>query len=178
MKKGLLWCACWLPLTAIAQSPSPTTLEDVLRLLQNQPPVESRLAERVQVRVLEFASNRLTDIDLVAGQTTTYQELELVLQSCLQDYQGVAGQDVAWVEIYEKAAASDGTFAEAEGEIPARTLLFSGWMFNTFTDVSTLDHPKYDVRILSCLSPVEVPLVRPVGLEEVEGVDIPLPAGP
>jgi hypothetical protein len=174
MKKRLCFLACWVSLTAVAQPTSPATLEDVLRLLQNQPPVESRLAERARVRVLEFASNRLTELDLVADQATAYQELELVLKSCQKDYQGVTGQDVAWVEIYEQVtpAVPTPSTSEVEQTIPERRLLFSGWMFNTFTDVSTLDHPKYDVRVTGCLTSVEVPVVRPMGLEDVEELEI------
>ncbi|TKW61567.1 MAG: DUF2155 domain-containing protein [Blastochloris viridis] len=92
-----------------------------------------------RVTVLDKQTNRLQTLVLVAGQMQTVGSLDIKLTKCLPDYAAQLGQDVAWLDIEESANGSG-----------SGTSWFSGWMFNTYPEVSTLDHPRYDVILQGC----------------------------
>ncbi len=92
-----------------------------------------------RVTVLDKQTNRLQTLIMVAGQVQTVGSLDIKLTKCLPDYAGQLGQDVAWLDVKENAK---GNGSEADW--------FSGWMFNTYPEVSTLDHPRYDVILQGC----------------------------
>lgn len=80
------------------------------------------------------------DVAQDVGITTTNgSPLSLKMVRCLADYGAmggqVLGQDVAWLEVREKGR-----------EVP----WFAGWMFNTYPEVATLDHPRYHLQVLGC----------------------------
>ncbi len=159
-------------------------LNDVFRMLQAP---EKRFVEkqvsRALIRILEFSSNRLIDIELTEGNASFFKEIELNLKACHADYHGAKGQDVAWIEVYEyppvkngvddadEVSPSDDVYDEAYDK-SSSVKVFQGWMFNKYTDVSTVDHAKYDVRLLKCLPsevlPEAVPVVVPTEEFELE----------
>ncbi|MFZ2620277.1 MAG: DUF2155 domain-containing protein [Alphaproteobacteria bacterium] len=104
---------------------------------------------RAKVRVLTFASNEVDDVTLKADVPQTVGDLTLTLRACRANFGRVLGQDVAWLEV-EGPAATATANAAAEQEKTAKVTLFKGWMYNTFTDISTLDYPQADVRLLGC----------------------------
>lgn len=92
-----------------------------------------------RVTVLDKQTNRRQTLVMVAGQAQTVGSLDLKLTKCLPDYAAQLGQDVAWLDITESANGNG-----------SRSDWFSGWMFNTYPEVSTLDHPRYDVILQGC----------------------------
>lgn len=80
------------------------------------------------------------EVGVVAGKNSV---LSLKMVRCLGDYGAMGGQgslqaigqDVAWLEVRESGR-----------EVP----WFAGWMFNTYPEVATLDHPRYDLQLLGC----------------------------
>lgn len=100
-------------------------------------PVASEKSARVTV--LDKQTNRRQVIVLMAGEAQTVGTVQIKLNKCMPDYQAVLGQDVAWLDIIESA--------EGNGRSAP---WFSGWMFNTYPEVSTLDHPRYDVQLQGC----------------------------
>ncbi|MFZ2587403.1 MAG: DUF2155 domain-containing protein [Alphaproteobacteria bacterium] len=89
------------------------------------------------LRLLDKNTNRLKDIPLKAGATST-GTVAITLRRCVADVQGIPGQDVAWVDVVETADTKP---------------LYSGWMFNLYPDVATLENPRYDVRLIGCTRP-------------------------
>jgi hypothetical protein len=109
--------------TAVSATDVPTTAND----------------KSARVTVLDKQTNRLQTLIMVAGQAQTVGSLDVKLTKCLPDYAGQLGQDVAWLDVSENDTGN------ASG-----TDWFSGWMFNTYPEVSTLDHPRYDVILQGC----------------------------
>lgn len=91
-----------------------------------------------RVTVLDKQTNRRQTLVLIANEPQTLGTLQVKLSKCLSDYEATLGQDVAWLDITEN---SDGSRSAP---------WFSGWMFNTYPEVSTLDHPRYDVQVQGC----------------------------
>ncbi len=87
--------------------------------------------------LLDKQTNRRHSLVMIAGEAQAVGNLSVKLTKCLPDYGAVLGQDVAWLDI-----------TESGGERSAPW--FSGWMFNTYPEISTLDHPRYDVQLQGC----------------------------
>ena len=92
-----------------------------------------------RVTVLDKQTNRREQLVLLSGQTQTVGNIDVKLTRCLPDYAARLGQDVAWLNIADNAEA-----------LGRATAWFSGWMFNTYPEVSTLDHPRYDAMLEGC----------------------------
>ena len=92
-----------------------------------------------RITILDKQTNRRQVLVLLAGEPQTLGTIQVKLNKCMPDYAAVLGQDVAWLDI------TDGP--EGSGRAAP---WFSGWMFNTYPEVSTLDHPRYDVQLQGC----------------------------
>lgn len=92
-----------------------------------------------RVTLLDKQTNRRQTLVMIAGEAQTVGMVQVTLTKCLPDYAAVLGQDVAWLEVLEGAGGSGRS-----------TPWFAGWMFNTYPEVSTLDHPRYDIQLQGC----------------------------
>lgn len=88
-----------------------------------------------RIRILDKQTNRVEILTIKAKTKATSGALELNLNRCAGDLQGVPGQDAAWLDVRD--TANDAT-------------LFSGWMFSSAPQVAALDHPRYDVQVVGC----------------------------
>lgn len=89
---------------------------------------------------LDKQTNRYETVVMKLGQPQTLGDLEVEVDKCLPDYKGVLGQDVGWIKVTDAPSVAN-----------ARTApWFEGWMFNTFPEVATLDHPRYDMQLMGC----------------------------
>ncbi len=104
---------------------------------QALPNVGSEKSTRVMM--LDKQTNRRQTLVLVAGEPQVVGTIQVKLNRCISDYAATLGQDVAWLDITESA--------EGNGRSAP---WFSGWMFNTYPEVSTLDHPRYEVQVMGC----------------------------
>ncbi len=97
---------------------------------------EAGLEARVlHLRGLDTLNGTAQDIDLSVGETVRYGHLEITAESCRVPPADVAGETYAFLRIRD--------VREAEPR-------FSGWMFASSPAASALDHPRYDVWVLSC----------------------------
>lgn len=92
-----------------------------------------------RVMLLDKQTNRKQTLVLVASEPQVVGTVQVTLTKCLSDYAATLGQDVAWLDVTESA--------EGNGRSAP---WFSGWMFNTYPEVSTLDHPRYEVQLMGC----------------------------
>ena len=112
--------------------------------------------KQATVRLLTFSNNELQDQVLAVNQPFDFQDLTLILRGCRADVNNLPENDMAWVDVYS-AAKADGAEQPEQPE-PKKTqpqtgeenLLFSGWLLNQYTDAHTLEHPKYDLRLVTC----------------------------
>lgn len=112
---------------------TPTTVSDTQAL----PNVGSEKSARVML--LDKQTNRRQTLVLVSGEPQVVGTVQVKLTRCISDYAATLGQDVAWLDVTESA--------EGNGRSAP---WFSGWMFNTYPEVSTLDHPRYEVQVMGC----------------------------
>ena len=100
-------------------------------------PVMSDVAQTALLRGLDRINGTAQDIIVSVGETVTYERLEVTLLACR----------------YPRGDINSDAFAQLiiqdiREEVPR----FIGWMFASSPALSALDHPRYDVWVLSCQS--------------------------
>lgn len=88
----------------------------------------------VRLRGLDTLNGRVEDIDVALGETVRFGHLDILAEACRMPPEG--GADAfALLRI-----------RDIREERPR----FAGWMFAASPALSALDHPRYDVWVLSC----------------------------
>lgn len=90
------------------------------------------------LRGLDKVSGELTDIEMGSGQTRRYGRLVVTLGECRYPAGNRAGDAYAYLVI--RADGSD--------DRP----VFEGWMIASSPALNALDHPRYDVWVIRCMT--------------------------
>ena len=94
-------------------------------------------AQIVLLRGLDRINGTTQDISVMVGDTVTYERLEVTLLACR----------------YPRGDINNDAFAQLIiRDIREESPRFIGWMFASSPALSALDHPRYDVWVLSCQS--------------------------
>ena len=122
-------------------------------------PAGNRLqaAGGVKLRALDKITGNSTDISAKVGQTITHGRIKVTVRACYQSSPQDAPESAAFLEI--NAVLKEGH--EVKAEDPAHMnrgpqpigpdgLLFSGWMYASSPGLNALEHPTYDVWVISC----------------------------
>jgi hypothetical protein len=112
----------------------------------------------VTLRALDKITGNSTDLNARVGQTLKFGRLSVTVRACFQAPPEDTPESAAFLEIRALAAESQRvTAAEKAGRdtrgpkpIGPDGLLFSGWMFASSPGLSALEHPTYDVWVISC----------------------------
>lgn len=100
-------------------------------------PVMSDVAQTALLRGLDRINGTAQDIIVSVGETVTYERLEVTLLACR----------------YPRGDINSDAFAQLIiQDIREEAPRFIGWMFASSPALSALDHPRYDVWVLSCQS--------------------------
>lgn len=100
-------------------------------------PLMSDIALSALLRGLDRINGTAQDILIAVGETVTYERLEVTLLACR----------------YPQGDINSDAFAQLIiQDIREETPRFIGWMFASSPALSALDHPRYDVWVLSCQS--------------------------
>ena len=89
----------------------------------------------LHLRGLDTLNGTAQDIDMRAGETVRFGYLEITAEACQVPRDDPAGDAEAFLQIRD---------------IREQTPRFSGWMFASSPALSALDHPRYDVWVVSC----------------------------
>lgn len=100
------------------------------------------------LRWLDKMSGETADIELSAGQSAQSGRLVIQMDECRYPTDNPASDAFAHLTIIEKSAEN--------GEVRQ---LFSGWMTASSPALSALDHPRYDVWVLHCITP-DAPVIE------------------
>ena len=92
-------------------------------------------ARNLHLRGLDTLNGTAQDIDMRAGETIRFGHLEITAERCRVPRDDPAGDAYAFLRIRD---------------IREQTPRFSGWMFASSPALSALDHPRYDVWVVSC----------------------------
>lgn len=102
-------------------------------------------SDGAQLRFLDKLTSETGDVTLSRGQSAKFGRLVVRLDSCRYPTSNPASDAEAHLTVIEETS-----------EEP----LFSGWMLASSPALSALDHPRYDVWVLSCVLP-EAPAAAP-----------------
>lgn len=96
---------------------------------------EASLSSGGVLRWLDKVSGENADIELVNGATVEKGRLRIQLNECRYPTNNPSGDAWAHLEIFD---------------INLERSVFSGWMLASSPALNALDHPRYDVWVLSC----------------------------
>lgn len=99
-------------------------------------------SDGASLRFLDKLTSETGDVTLSRGQTAKFGRLVVQLDSCRYPTGNPASDAEAHLTILEEAS---------------ETPLFIGWMLASSPALSALDHPRYDVWVLTCVLPEAAP---------------------
>jgi len=92
-------------------------------------------APKARLRGLDTLTNTVNDFEIEVGQTLAFKRLIVTLHTCRYPPSDPLSDALAFLEIRDRR------------EVDPR---FSGWMLASSPAFSALDHPRYDIWVLSC----------------------------
>jgi len=98
-------------------------------------------AQTAILQGLDKISARTSKIEAPVGATVQFGTLSIVVRDCEQSPPEDPPENAAFLQVYESVPGED------------KKRLFSGWMFSSSPALSGLEHPVYDVTLLSCKAP-------------------------
>lgn len=105
--------------------------------------VASIRGDAVILKGLDKLTGQVETIEGLVGTTLTYERLLIEVKACYARPAVRAPESSVFLQIYDTKYVDD----------PERYGRFSGWMFASSPALSAMDHPRYDVWVLSCETP-------------------------
>ena len=90
-----------------------------------------------EVRVLDKTTGAVTDLTLSVGETGAVGHLSVKLDDCRYPVSNPAGNAFGELEIYYQNGADP---------------VFQGWMIASAPAINAMEHPRYDVWMLRCIT--------------------------
>lgn len=95
-------------------------------------------SDGAELRFLDKLTSETGDVTLTLGQSAKFGRLVVRLDACRYPTGNPASDAEAHLVVTEETTGSE---------------LFNGWMLASSPALSALDHPRYDVWVLSCVLP-------------------------
>ena len=93
-----------------------------------------------QFNALDKITARIKKLEISLNEEQVLDSLTIILKSCQNRPPDFLPESAAYVEIYDNL---NQTFKD-------NNLIFSGWMFSSSPAISALEHPVYDISLISC----------------------------
>ncbi len=93
-----------------------------------------------QFKALDKITARIKKLDINVNEEQDLGTLIIKLKSCQNRPPDYLPDSAAYIEIYDKMNLNDDDTG----------LIFSGWMFSSSPALSALEHPVYDISLISC----------------------------
>ncbi|WP_205627903.1 DUF2155 domain-containing protein [Ruegeria marisrubri] len=90
------------------------------------------------LRGLDKVNGHTVDVELESGQTATVFGLDVALGDCRYPVDNPTGDAFAYLTIWEQGRTDE---------------LFDGWMIASSPALNALDHARYDVWVIRCMTP-------------------------
>ncbi|SMO77250.1 DUF2155 domain-containing protein [Ruegeria faecimaris] len=90
------------------------------------------------LRGLDKVNGQTVDVELQNGQSKTVFGLDVALGDCRYPADNPTGDAFAYLTIWEQGGTDQ---------------LFDGWMIATSPALNALDHSRYDVWVIRCITP-------------------------
>jgi len=112
----------------------------------------------VKLRALDKITGNSTDLSAKIGETIKFGRLTVTVRACYQAQPEDTPESAAFLEIRSmvppNAKADTPKATQPIGHAPELVgpdgMLFTGWMFASSPGLSALEHPTYDVWVISC----------------------------
>ena len=117
------------PVKPAAEEPAPTPIPD-----EN---VRTEY-DTVILQGLDKVTGRISKFSAIVGKPEKFGNLQIIARRCWQASPEERPENAALLEINEVKA----------GEKPIS--VFTGWMFSSSPGLSAIEHPVYDITVLSC----------------------------
>jgi len=101
------------------------------------PPVETELRPGARMRLLDKMTGRSRTFEIASGAEEQVDRLKVRLDACRSPADNSQHGTMAFVDIRD---------SKRTDQAP----VFSGWMFAESPALSAMDHPRYDVWVISC----------------------------
>ena len=98
---------------------------------------ETSRAPGAVLRGLDKLTGQTTDFEIKSGGAVRFGQLEILLSECRYPAGNRAGDAFAGLQIMESGQ---------------ETPVFEGWMIASAPALSAMDHPRYDVWIIRCIT--------------------------
>ena len=98
---------------------------------------EASLAPGAVLRGLDKFNGQTVDIEMNAGTNTVFGRLSITLTECRYPAGNPSGDAFAALQITEEGKSDP---------------VFSGWMIASAPALSAMDHPRYDVWVMRCIT--------------------------
>jgi hypothetical protein len=118
---------------AATAAPAPKPVTPIPDTPEPPPPTNT-----VVLQGLNKVTGHISKLEGPIGTVLTFDNLEIITRRCWQSPQDELPENAALLEIRELK----------KGEKPRR--VFMGWMFSSSPGLSGLEHPVYDISIVSC----------------------------
>lgn len=114
----------------------------------------------VKLRALDKITGNSIDLTANVGETIHFKSLSVTVRSCQQAPPEDTPESAAYLEIatstpLEKIPLGKRQGVEAGKRNAAKNepqQIFSGWMFASSPGLNALEHPTYDVWVISCIA--------------------------
>ena len=112
-----------------------TNVVNTNNLIKNQP--ENRFADLVKMRGLNKITGKTSIIEAKIGDVIQFEQLEILFLKCWKSYPEENTENKLLLKIFENKDNK-------------KNLIFYGWFFSSSPSISGLEHPLYDLKLLTC----------------------------
>ncbi|MFO6464024.1 DUF2155 domain-containing protein [Jannaschia sp. KMU-145] len=89
------------------------------------------------LRTLDKVSGEVIDVEMASGQTMAYGPLQVTLHECRFPSGNLSGDAFGLIQVVDARAVEE---------------LFAGWMVASSPGLNALEHRRYDVWLLRCIT--------------------------
>lgn len=116
---------------------APFRTPEIPRIPELIEPVETEPRAGARIRQLDKMTGRTRTVEIAAGSEAMVDRLRVRLDACRSPADDSSHGVVAFLQVWDTKQAEE-------------TPVFSGWMFAESPALSAMDHPRYDLWVISC----------------------------
>jgi hypothetical protein len=99
---------------------------------------EWRPKQVAKLQVLNKITSKTSEVSAKVGTSTKFENLELEVTKCMRGPEDDRTENIVLLKVWDAIAGQ------------TRKEAFHGWMFSSSPAISAVEHPIYDVILLSC----------------------------
>lgn len=119
--------------------PAPFRTPEVPMVPELIPQVETALMPGARLRQLDKMTGQAETVEIAAGEEAVIDRLRVRLEACRAPEDNAEHGTMAFLRVWDAKAGDAGP-------------VFSGWMFAESPALSAMDHPRYDLWVMSCIT--------------------------